>query len=220
MINEKIDSIGSFTNSYYANLRLPLLDLIDWRPKKVLEIGCGSGLTLEHLKENKGAEVVGVEIRPEIAKKITDQGKLDRVWNIDITCDDLPEQENSFDTIILSHVIEHFAQPHSVLEKLKKYASPQARFLIAVPNVRHLSVLGPLLIKGRFEYTDSGILDHTHLRFFTKSSIITFLKKNNFNILHSEFELLGPKSKVLDRLSLGVLRPFCGYAINILAEAC
>ena len=218
MINHEINEADNYSHIYYANLRLPLLSLLRNSPRKVLEVGCGSALSLEHLKNTTGCETVGVELRGDIAEKVKARGNVDRVWNIDITKENLPEEPHSFDTIILSHVIEHFQQPNEVLNKLKDYSAPNAQFLIAVPNIRHFSVIIPLVLKGKFNYSDSGILDHTHMRFFTRSSIENLLTELDFEIVDSEFELLGPRSKFADKLSLGLLRPFCGYAINILAS--
>jgi len=217
MINKKIADAQSAAHIYYAIERLPLIAMLDRAPGKVLEIGCGSGLSLKYLKKNGASETTGVELRRDVAEAAKKSGGIDKIFNLDFTTENLPDSEGPYDTVIFSHVLEHFADPSYVLQKIKPNLGKGARILIAVPNIRHWSVLLPLIWKGKFQYQDSGILDHTHLRFFTKSSIVLLLESNGYELLDCQFEVNGPKSKLLSRLSMGLANGFAGYAVNILA---
>jgi 2-polyprenyl-3-methyl-5-hydroxy-6-metoxy-1,4-benzoquinol methylase len=218
MINDKISGPGTHTNIYYAIERTSLIAMLDRPPGRVLEIGCGSGLSLKFLKEHGALETVGVELRNDVAEAAKNNGGVDRVFNLNFVDDDLPESEGLFDTVIFSHVLEHFPDPNFILQKIKKNLNTEARILIALPNIRHWSVLMPLFFQGAFKYTESGILDHTHLRFFTKSSAIDMLELNGYQLLDCCLELGGGKSKMLSAISLGAADEFAGYAINMLAK--
>jgi 2-polyprenyl-3-methyl-5-hydroxy-6-metoxy-1,4-benzoquinol methylase len=218
MINDKITGPSSHNHIYYAIERIPLIAMLDRAPGRVIEIGCGTGLSLKYLKEHGATETVGVELRSDVADAAKNNGGVDRVFNLNFVEDDIPESEGLFDTVILSHVLEHFPDPNFILNKIKKHLNLNARILIALPNIRHLSVLIPLIFQGKFSYSDSGILDHTHLRFFTKSSAIEMLQNNGYRSLNCHLELGGGKSKMLSAVSFGAADEFAGYAINILAK--
>ena len=218
MINDKISGQGSHTHVYYAIERIPLIAMLDRPAGRVLEIGCGSGLSLKYLKEHGALETVGVEIRGDVADAAKNIGGVDQVFNLNFVDDDLPESLGLFDTVIFSHVLEHFPDPNFILNKVKKHLAADARILIALPNIRHWSVLAPLIFRGAFSYTVSGILDHTHLRFFTKSSATEMLELNGYRLLNCRLEIAGRKSKMLSAASFGAADEFAGYAINILAK--
>lgn len=217
MINDKITGSDSHTHVYYAIERLPLIAMLDRPSGRVLEIGCGTGLSLNYLKQHGASETTGVELRSDVAEAARINGGVDKIFNLNFIDEDLPAGEGPFNTVIFSHVLEHFPDPSFILNKIKKHLSHDARLLIAVPNIRHWSVTLPLILKGSFNYAESGILDHTHLRFFTKSSAMELLTSNGYRILDCELEVNGPKSKMLSMLSFGVANEFAGYAINILA---
>ncbi len=217
MINDKISDDAAYGDIYYAKLRIPLLQLLDKPPGRVLEVGCGSGLTLEYLKDRGATEVVGVELRGDVVRAIRQKGKIDRVWQMDVVTEEIPEEDETFNTIVLSHVLEHFARPQDILARLARLAAPEARYLIAVPNVRHLSVLVPLIVNGDFTYRDSGIMDHTHLRFFTRNSVCTLLEQAGLRANRVEPEITGRKSNLFNAATFGLFRDFAAYAFNILA---
>jgi 2-polyprenyl-3-methyl-5-hydroxy-6-metoxy-1,4-benzoquinol methylase len=219
MINDKITGSDSHSNVYYAIERLPLIAMLDRPPGRVLEIGCGTGLSLKYLKQQRGAaKTIGVELRSDIADAAMANEGVDKVYNLNFIQEDLPEDEKPFDTIILSHVLEHFPEPSLILNKIKKHLNSNARLLIAVPNIRHWSVVLPLMFQGDFNYADSGILDYTHLRFFTKSSAMAMIEDNGYKVLDCQMEINGPKSTMLSRVSFGLADDFAAYAINIVAE--
>lgn len=155
------------------------------RPRTVLDVGCGIGLNGAAAKRT-GARVTGIEIVPasiERAKKV-----LDEVVVADI------EREASlraalgsrrFDLLLLADVLEHTTDPRAVLERLAPYLEEDGQVLISLPNVAAWPVRFGLLA-GNFEYTKSGILDDTHLRFFTRESAIAMVESAGFEVLRVE----------------------------------
>jgi 2-polyprenyl-3-methyl-5-hydroxy-6-metoxy-1,4-benzoquinol methylase len=213
MLNEKFAP----TSEYYSHLRMPLLCLIDKVPKRVLEIGCASGQTLSYLK-SKGAELtIGVEIFPEVAELAEKRFEVDRVIVGSIEEIDLDYPENYFDLIIIGFVIEHVSNPWAVMKKLCKLLKKDGQIVGSLPNVRHVSVILPLLFTGRWKYVEEGIMDWTHLRFFAKSTIIDLLEETGFKVQKINAELSGKKSQTLNVLTLNIFRNFFSYAYNFSA---
>ncbi len=219
MINESISRDSPQFVGYYENARTNLLDLLQGeRPTRILEIGCGGGANLAELKRRfPGCHVTGVELRQDAADAA--RSRVDQVLVgsvLDAGAVDFPRE--SFDLIVLSHVLEHFAQPEAVLERAKHWLTPGGRLLVALPNVRHLSVLKDLLVGGDFRYQPSGILDHTHLRFFTRKSAERFLHDNGLTVIRAAADVEGPKSRMIRTLTFGLGTEFAAFAYNFLAR--
>lgn len=168
---------------YYSIERRELIHFITEEasaPLKVLEIGCGMGATLGGIKNKyPNAEVYGIELSPmvvHIAKKYLptiEQGNIENMM--------LEYSENYFDYIIFGDVLEHLHNPQKVLAAMQKYLKPFGFILVSIPNILHYSVILDLL-RGRFSYQDSGILDRTHLRFFTLYEINQLLTECGYRI--------------------------------------
>jgi len=88
----------------------------------------------------------------------------------------LDEVEAKFDAVVLGDVLEHVADPWTQLSRIRCLCRPDARVVISVPNVAHIFVRAQLMT-GRFEYQDRGILDRTHLRFFTRRTAIDLVQE-------------------------------------------
>lgn len=165
--------------SYYSNTRLEMLPFIPSSAKKILEIGCGKGHFCEQLI-GKETEVWGIEPdgdSAEIASK-----KLFKVLNgkINEVIGQLPD--NYFDAIILNDVLEHLLFPWEDLKLLKSKLSDKGAIVSSIPNVRYIKNLFHVLVQKNWEYTESGILDSTHFRFFTKKSIVNLFDKSGYVI--------------------------------------
>ncbi|SHJ45605.1 Glycosyltransferase, GT2 family [Clostridium cavendishii DSM 21758] len=173
-----------FDAYYSANIRFDIISLITSEVNdkiNVLEIGCGVGNTLLEIKNRyRNANLYGIE---SCEKSAQISSKLCNSINGDIESIDLPYQHNYFDYIIFSDVLEHLVNPWGTLEKLRKYLKEDGYILASIPNVMHISVLNNL-INGRFRYEDSGILDKTHLRFFTLAEIEDLFNSTGFNIIY------------------------------------
>lgn len=139
--------------------------------KSVLEVGCASGSQSKFLKEVLGCVVTGIEIDPEAAEDAKQY--CDRVIVGDIESMSLEESigSQSFDVVIFVDVLEHLRDPAEALRKVKPYIAVEGYLLASIPNIVHASVIFEM-IRGNFDYRDIGLLDDTHIKFFTKKSIL------------------------------------------------
>lgn len=150
-----------------------LLNLIPVSATRVLDIGCGSGGLGNRVKARNPAVVyVGVEIDPEAARIAEDH--LDQVYCANIETDELPMDKESFDCIVFGDVLEHLYHPLRALEKLKAYLKPDGHMLCCIPNVQNHQIIEALLC-GDFQYQAGGVMDRTHIRFFTYANAFKLL---------------------------------------------
>lgn len=140
-----------------------------------IDIGCAGGKLGTELKQ-KGvvSSCDGIEPFPEAASIA--ETVLDHVWqgSLETLAEEIPWQH--YDLVIMADVLEHLVDPWSALRILHKKTRPGCRLALSVPNVRHYKVVLPLLFKGEFRYQNQGIMDRTHLHFFTRSSLIETLQ--------------------------------------------
>ena len=165
---------------YYQCIRHELLQHIPISARRVLDIGCGAGAFGKHLKQERGVEqVVGIEIVEEAchkAKEVLDQVLLGNIEEMD-----LPFEEGHFDCILCGDVLEHLVEPAQVLRKLGRILNKSGVIVVSIPNVRFHAV-SAMLSEGAWTYMDAGILDSTHLRFFTKSSLRTLVEEAGLEV--------------------------------------
>lgn len=171
-----------FDLSYYSYPRYDVIELIDDNSESsinVLDIGCGCGTTLDTIKYKwPNASVYGIEV----VNKIAELGSK----HLDIICQNieqqlLPYKTKQFDYILLCDILEHLHNPEETLLYLKKYLNDNGKILCSIPNLMHISVIGPLL-RGNFDYADAGLLDKTHIHFFTLNSICEMIQKCSLHI--------------------------------------
>ena len=135
---------------------------------RVLEVGCSVGHVTQHLVA-AGNSVIGVEIDAQAAQEA--RAWASTVHVIDLDRDDLTTVESGpFDVIVLGDVLEHLRDPVTVLRDLLTLLDPEGRVVISVPHVAHIDIR-LMLLEGKWEYQDDGLLDRTHLRWFTKASL-------------------------------------------------
>ncbi len=154
--------------AYYSYVRRDVVSLMDDpedRAVRVLELGCASGATLAYIRERyPRAETWGIELNPEAAKQA--EGRVDHCFCGNCEEMELPGEDGSFDYILCPDVLEHLLDPWKMAGRLKQKLKKGGLLICSVPNVTHWSVLIPYL-QGKWDYQDSGILDRTHLHFFT-----------------------------------------------------
>jgi SAM-dependent methyltransferase len=151
--------------------------------KRALDVGCGAGTFGVNLKKTHGCEVWGVEPDLKSFQKIGAQ--LDRAFH-GFFDEKTGLPENYFDAIFFNDVLEHMVDPAAALRLAKKLLAPRGQIIASIPNIRHFPTLWRLVFRGEWEYAERGVLDRTHLRFFTRSSIEEFFRANGFNILQLE----------------------------------
>jgi 2-polyprenyl-3-methyl-5-hydroxy-6-metoxy-1,4-benzoquinol methylase len=145
---------------------------------RVLDVGAADGYLAEILVQ-KGFAVVCLERDPALAASAS--AKSLNVLRTDLD-ESLPDLRGDFDLIICGDVLEHLKNPPQALRRLQAVLKSDGKMIISVPNVAHAWIRLQLLL-GRFEYTDRGILDRTHLHFFTRSSFRRFLQQEGMEIV-------------------------------------
>lgn len=166
---------------YYINQRTEMLDFFPLNSKTVLDVGCGQGNFAKQIKDLYHTETWGIEYMESHAKEA--QKVLDKVFigECEKFIDDLPD--NYFDAIYFNDVLEHLFDPYKVLEKMKQKLTAKGRIISSLPNIRYHNALKMLILNKDWKYEDSGVMDHTHVRFFTKKSIKRMYKSLGFRIL-------------------------------------
>lgn len=210
MINLELDARGG----YYSLFRSELTPFFEGFGGSVLDVGCGSGELLKHLKKQGAQRTIGLEMRADVADALRQSDVIDEVLSLDIEAEELPVPPESLDAIVVSHVLEHMVNPWRVLRKLHRHLKRDGILVGALPNVRHIGVAGNLLLRGRWQYTDSGILDVTHLRFFTRQSAAALLQSSGFSIEALKPEISGPRASFISAVTLGSLNDLVAYAYN------
>jgi 2-polyprenyl-3-methyl-5-hydroxy-6-metoxy-1,4-benzoquinol methylase len=143
--------------------------------KRVLEAGCSSGHVSKALKARE-CRVVGVEIDPIAAESAKQWLERIVVGNLeDVEVWDQLDGE-FFDVIVFGDVLEHLRDPLAALRKSLQYLQPGGTVVVSVPNIAHADIKIALL-NGEFPYADSGLLDRTHVHFFTKETLLDLLRE-------------------------------------------
>ena len=145
----------------------------------MLDIGCGEGRLGEAIKRRQAATVVGVEYEPEAARAV--ESRLDTVHVGDVESDAIAFEPGSFDCVVCADVLEHLRDPLALLRRIREWLAPGGTLVTSLPNVRHHSVVRSLLA-GNWTYESAGLLDDTHLRFFTRREIEKALFRTGFGI--------------------------------------
>ncbi len=145
---------------------------------KILDVGTASG-TLARMCTNKPLHLFGVEPNADWAQIASPL--YEKIWTGSIE-DIAKECLSGYDAIVLGDIQEHLPAPEQVLQKLVQDQSFNCLFIISVPNVANLWMRLNLLF-GRFDYTDRGILDRTHLHFFTHKSLVAMVANSGLSIL-------------------------------------
>lgn len=159
---------------YFGRARAEVIPCLPSGARRVLELGCGNGATLEAVKECLGAPdgmwLAGVELNSAmaaVAHRIADRVWVGNAEELDFADEIEPK---SLDAILCLDVLEHLVDPWKTVRRLSTLLKPGGRLIASIPNVRHWKFIWNLLFKADFRYRDSGLLDRTHLRFFVKST--------------------------------------------------
>lgn len=199
-LNRRLHSPGP---DYYHLVRWDLLEMLDVVPQSVLEVGCGSGNTLAHLKGQGTVRALGIELDPSVAEEAST--KADEILVGDIEAMDLPYAACSIDCIILGDVLEHLRDPWQVLSSLAGLVRPGGAVLASLPNVRFYGVSLGLLLLGEWKYGEDGILDRTHLRFFTRKTIAELFTGAGLEIAEMSRNY-GPRRALANKMTAGIFR--------------
>lgn len=198
----------------YKAVNQPVLLRVPKTTKRVLDIGCGTGSLGKKIKQYINCEVVGITY-----SKLEEEGAskcLDRVIIGDINSFST-HNLGEFDCIICSHILEHLYQPQSLLNHLHYSLTADGTLIVALPNVLHWKQRWEF-IRGRFRYTEGGLMDKTHFRFFDWEAAHELLEQSGYKVLESQgygnFPLPGIRKwlmpKVTDWIDTTALNNFPG----------
>jgi 2-polyprenyl-3-methyl-5-hydroxy-6-metoxy-1,4-benzoquinol methylase len=180
---------------YYEDPRPDIQGLINARGKRILDVGCGAGALSSALKRSGATSVAGIELDPAaagVAREVVDVLVEGSVLEAP-----LPFKEGEFDYLVFADVLEHLPDPDRALERLLPFLASEGHVVISVPNMRFYTVLIRLM-SGRWEYTDSGVRDRTHLRVFTRYSLERMLARHGLELetLRRNFRLFEDQSQI------------------------
>jgi len=195
---------------YFQNARTEIAPLLRGNAKKVLEIGCGAGATLHWLKSTDRCEsAYGIELFHEPARTARHYADHVEVGDAEHLID-ASFPEIAFDLILCLDVVEHMVDPWAFVSKLHRRMAPGGTVILSIPNVRHVSVIVPLVLLGRWRYREDGILDRTHLRFFTRESAFALAATPPLSIDRWLQSMPAASSTIgiLNRLTLGLFKDF------------
>jgi SAM-dependent methyltransferase len=169
---------------YYGESRPEMVSFVPADARRVLDVGCASGEFGALLKRQRPeVEVWGVEPVEEAAAKA--RGRLDRVL-VGLFTADAPLPRGAFDAVIFNDSLEHFPAPEPPLALARDLLAPAGALVCSVPNVRYLDHLFHVLVEQDWRYREDGILDRTHLRFFTRRSLERTLQEAGFDVERME----------------------------------
>jgi 2-polyprenyl-3-methyl-5-hydroxy-6-metoxy-1,4-benzoquinol methylase len=166
-------------SSYFEEARDEMLKYVPTESRMVLDIGCGRGNFGYLLKKERNITVWGVEL--DQGSALVAEQKLDKVI-CSAFSSSLHLPKKIFDCIVLNDVLEHFSDPDTALLYCKELLKDEGAIVASIPNVRYFDNIWNLLVHKDWEYKEWGILDKTHLRFFTKKSMVSTFENLGYQI--------------------------------------
>ena len=156
---------------YHDNARRDVLPWLPSTAKRCFDLGCGAGGTLNLLKDKyPDVWLSGLEMDEDSAQKA--RVSANQIWCVDADKFDFAAhiEQDSLDLILCLDVLEHLVDPWTVVKKLSPLLQKGGRLITSLPNIRYHKLIKSLLIDGDFSYTNEGLMDRTHLRFFVRKT--------------------------------------------------
>lgn len=189
-----------------------MLNLVPQSSKIILDVGCGAGSNAKMLAE-MGKIVDGITLSDEEVKLASKYCRTVLKYNLE---NGLPvEIDLYYDVVFCSHVLEHISYPEKLLSDIKsKLKNESSILLIALPNF--LSYRNRIrILFGNFEYHEDGIMDYTHLRWYTYSSAIKMLEYNGFEIITAFAEKMLPWKTILGHLPSSIQNLIAAFLVGL-----
>ncbi|MBP1676419.1 MAG: Methyltransferase type 12 [Bacteroidetes bacterium] len=203
---------------YLNSTRIEMKKYIPEHAIKILEIGCSDGSFCSLIKKEE-RELWGVEMNKETALKAASVCDKVVIGNFDDVFNDLPK--NYFDCIVFNDVLEHIYSPWNTLEMAKEILVDGGVVVSSIPNFRFIANMIEIVLHGEFRYRpEGGILDDTHIRFFTSKSIYQLFSNMGYKIVRSEGinSRNDWKIKFVKLLSLGTMKDMAYRQIATVAK--
>jgi 2-polyprenyl-3-methyl-5-hydroxy-6-metoxy-1,4-benzoquinol methylase len=196
---------------YFGRIRHDVMAILPAAVGDVLDVGCGNGATGVALLSRGQADVVdGIELNPQAAESARRHYR--NVWATNLDTPEAPawlasDLSFEYDTIMCNDILEHLRDPWTVLAHLTGRLADGGRIIVSVPNIQSVEVVAPLLM-GRFTYRDSGVLDRTHLRFFTRRTARELIRSAGLTVLDEATTRIGETRSPAIRAAMATLGPF------------
>jgi 2-polyprenyl-3-methyl-5-hydroxy-6-metoxy-1,4-benzoquinol methylase len=190
-------------SQYFDGARTDFIDdLPDSSDASILEIGCGSGNTGRlAIARQKCSKYYGVELNASVA--VVAEASLYEVLCGDVETLDLPWASEQFDALIMSEVLEHLTDPWALMRKLHRHLKPGALVIAGSPNVAHYKVI-LMLLRGDWQLAERGVMDRTHLRWFTPRTYARLFEETGYEVLSTTcLGQDGLKARIASKLLLG-----------------
>jgi 2-polyprenyl-3-methyl-5-hydroxy-6-metoxy-1,4-benzoquinol methylase len=204
----------TLTYPYPFSPRREVLPLVPASARSVLDVGCGLGGFGATLREADPTRAIwAIESDPMVAD--TARAHYDRVL-VGRFPDVLDEQDGQFDCIVFNDVLEHMIDPWAALRRATRHLTDRGTVVASIPNVRFVRTVVDLVVRGDWTYTESGVLDRTHLRFFTRKTIYDLFEESGYDVeaLHG-INWVGHARTPLSRVFPALLGDFAysGFAV-------
>jgi len=192
-------------DDYFHGARTDFIDALPEAPDaRLLEVGCGLGATgALALKHGRAGHYTGIELdrrAAEEARKTLNEVQVGNVEEMDFNW-----APSSFDGLILSEVLEHLIDPWTVMKRLAPLVRPGGLVLASSPNVSHYSIIAEQM-KGHWNLTDQGVMDRTHMRWFTPATFRALFEDAGFEVESIKpLVPFGSKARLISRLSANKL---------------
>lgn len=197
--------MGDVRSGYHTLVRGDVLNLVPPGTGQVLDVGGGVGANGQYLKDHGQCEryvlidLVADDVAPGVdaafAGDLEDPELLRSVG----------KAEGPFDAILCLDVLEHLRDPWSVVAECHRMLAPGGALVVSLPNMRHISLTAPLVLRGRFDLADAGIMDRTHMRWFTRASAIEMLTGSGLRLDKVDRRIYRRLHQALNAVSFGLL---------------
>ena len=165
---------------YFRSVRPEMQQFIPAKVSELLEVGCGDGGFAAEIKRRTGARVTAIELFESAAAAAAEQ--LDEVLQTSAEEGVKRLAVRQFDCIVMNDVLEHLVDPWSVLRDVRMVLAPGGVLVASIPNMRYLPVFKKFVVRAEWKYADQGVMDRTHLRFFTHNTMRELFVSSGFQV--------------------------------------
>lgn len=192
---------------YHSSIRKDIAPLVP-QADSLLDIGGGIGATARYFRDIGRVNAISV-MDAVIEQHAADLDSFSAVdLNDHSAVSDYLEKAGPFDVVTMLDVLEHLVDPWSFVDVVARAVKPDGVLIASIPNVQHISVSSNLLLRGKWDYADAGLLDRTHLRFFVKDSAIAIMSRPGLSVQTCQPAPIGRRrDKLINRATLGFFRP-------------
>ncbi len=205
-------------DEYHNLVRSEIYPLLPAHAGRLLDLGGGVGATSNALK--KAGRASHITVADRVADNVLEGVDQAFACNIDDEASLLAvlTEAGPFSTILALDILEHLRDPWRVVDLLSSALVPSGTIVASIPNVNYHGLLLPLILRGRYDLTDSGILDRTHLRWFARHGAVDLMSSSGLRVEEVVPAVYGRKAKLVTQVSFGKLTRFTAMQYLIRAR--